>query len=75
MPWNSQTVREQLPNVTVRIGKEVYSARVTGRLNPIATVTVMADNRKYLRGAPWIDLPYSWESIAHALNNNRPLTV
>jgi hypothetical protein len=72
-------VKRDLPWVAIKIGGRVLTARVSGRLNPFATVTVAyIDNGKpneYLRGAPWADYQFSWEAVTRAINNATPLTV
>lgn len=69
--------KRDLPNVKVRIGRKVFSAQVSGRLNPFATVTVSYIHsgapRHYLRGQPWIDAQFSWDAIAHSLTTGKPL--
>jgi hypothetical protein len=65
-------VKRELPSVKARIGKREFTARVTGRANQFATVTILADD-KPLRGVPWIDAQFSWESVTRAINENRAL--
>jgi len=75
MNWTIASVKDELPQVKVKIGKQTHWARITGRLNPFATVTVFADDRKYLRGPAWVDFQFAWQTIADALNNDRPLSA
>ena len=74
--WTAKWVRELLPSVPLKIGRRTFDARVMGRKNPFATVSVTFlehGDREYLRGLPWIDFEYSWETIADALNNGSVL--
>jgi hypothetical protein len=66
-------IKRDLPQVRVRIGRKVLWARVTGRLNPQATVTVFADSKEYLRGPYFVDFHFSWEAIERALRLDLPL--
>ncbi len=73
--------KRDLPNVTVRLPNgEVYPARVSGRLNKFATVTISyihQTRRRSLRsfGAPWIDYQYSWDAVAKSATDGTPLTT
>jgi hypothetical protein len=72
--WTPASVRRELPEVPVRLGKKILTARVTGRLNPFATVTVYNQTIGKAPAAPlWIDQAFSWHAIANALNTGRPL--
>jgi hypothetical protein len=60
-----EQVKEELPQVWVRMGKAVILARVSGRANRFATV--------------WFDreatyaFEYSWEAVTRSLNTDEPL--
>ncbi len=65
--WNEASVKSELPRVWVRQPNgRVVSGRVTGRCNPFATVYIgsMDDTRS---------AEFSWSTIAHCLNADRPL--
>ena len=71
-------VKRDLPNVPVKTasGKR-HMARVSGRLNQFATVTLSyiehARPKEHLRGRPWSDAQFSWESVTRAINTGEPL--
>jgi hypothetical protein len=82
MLWTIAKVKSELRSVSMKIGRKVHHARISGRLNEQATVTVsyMDSDAKSLHdfnasGRPWVDYHYSWDTIANSLNNNRPLKV
>jgi len=68
-PLTIDMVREYLPDVRLKIscGKAV-EARVTGRLNPYATVYA-----KELWGEPIYY--FSWESVTRAVNEHKALKI
>lgn len=73
--------RAELPAVSVRFPNgKIYPAKVTGRLNQFATVTVsfiQSGGNRHLRdfgGLPWIDCQHSWESVARAATSGKPLS-
>lgn len=72
-------VKADLPDCPVKIGKRRFMARLSGRLNDYATLTLsyVANGapRHYLRGRPWIDAQYSWDAVTRAINENRPLSM
>lgn len=68
-------VKEQLPQVPVRIngkGKTLW-ARVTGRKNKFATVTVQNEETLHRGNVPWSDNEFAWETVTNAVNTGRPL--
>lgn len=73
-------VKAELPSVPVRTasGKR-YMARVSGRLNPFATVTLSyiehGSPRHHLRGQPWADWYFSWEAVTRAVNGQGVLLL
>lgn len=72
--WTAKTVKAELPQVKIRIGSVVSWARVTGRANQFATVSVTNDKPR--SGVPlWLDFQFAWETIANALNADIALTV
>lgn len=64
--WTADSVREDLPDVRVKVMGEVKDARVCGRLNQFAMV--------YLHGYP-ASWEFSWDAVAHSLNSGKPLIV
>ena len=77
----AQTKRD-LPRVPVKIPNgQVVQAKTTGRLNPLATVTVAygdtdAQSLHDFRadGRPWVDLHFTWEQVAEAATTGKPLS-
>ncbi len=64
-------IKRDLPQVQVKIGKKKVWARISGRLNQFATVSL-----GYSTAAQtWVDFSFSWEAIAHSLNSGKPLLV
>lgn len=65
--WTVERVKQELPDVTILIKEGMvakkYLAVVVGRRNAFATVRVPNG----------MDIEFAWETIANALNNNRPL--
>ncbi len=61
-----QDAKRDLPSVLVTMPNgKTYSARVSGRLNNQATVTVPYDGKLHTAGPkPWIDFHTSWAQIA-----------
>ena len=70
--YTIESVKRDLPNVPIRVGKKIQYARITGRLNPVATVTVHGEYSHALK-TPWRDWHFSWEAIVRALNTGEPL--
>lgn len=72
-------VKRELPDVPVKIGRKVYSARLSGRLNQFATVTLSyihhSGPQEHLRGQPWMDWQFSWEAVTRAVNTGNPLSL
>jgi hypothetical protein len=67
MNRTEREVREELPDVTVRAGKQHYRAKVTGRKCPFATVTPLDGPHKDQSQT------YSWCAVTRAINAGRPL--
>ena len=63
--WTAHRVKDELPDVTIRVGKTVYPGVVAGRLLPFAKVC-FADGC----GAT---MEFAWETIAECLNRGVPL--
>jgi len=67
------SVKRDLPDVPVQIGKRIVQAKLSGRLNDHASVTVFNDGT-LRRGAPiWMAWHYAWQTIVNCLNDGRPL--
>jgi hypothetical protein len=68
-------VKRELPAVPILVGKRVLYARVSGRLNQFATVTVshLEHGEGYLRGPAWRDWTFSWEAVTRAVTTGKPL--
>lgn len=65
--WTIATVKEELPNVTVKDGETVYEAWVRGRRNKFAGVS-WGDKKQYT-------VEVAWETIVHCLNFGKPINV
>ena len=62
-PYTAETVRRDLPDVTVAHKGKVYPGRIAGVCLDFAIVT-WGDGRRE---------EWAWSSIAHALNAGKPL--
>ena len=74
MFWTADRVKADLPPVVCQVGRNRYAtARLSGRLNPVATVTIWNE----VRGGqtPYRDWHFSWEAVARSLNNAFPLVL
>ena len=71
--WTAKQVRDQLPNVVVRIGKKVVTGRVSGRLNAFATVSVTNEGTLHSGSQLFMDKEVAWQTVANCLNNERPV--
>ena len=58
------TVKLNLPTVKVKVNEKIVTGKVTGRMLDFATVIVNGVNYEF-----------SWQTIANALNNDRPLRI
>jgi hypothetical protein len=65
-PWSAETVRQDLPDVKVKLDGRILDCRTCGRLNEFATVFVHGYAMQW---------QFSWHAIAHSLNSGRPLTA
>lgn len=66
MTHTIESVKAELPNVQIKIGKQIVTANVIGRKMPFARVW----NRDNMDG--W---EFSWQAIVNSLNNDTPLTI
>ena len=78
-PWTAQTVRQDLPDVRVKVDTvcfrdnpawakptgRIMTGQVRGRLYEFATVSIY--------GYAYPQWQFSWESIANSLNSGKPL--
>ena len=71
--WTASKVRDELPQVLVRIGKNVVTGRTSGRLNAFATVSVTNESTLHRNSQLFMDKEVAWETVANCLNNNRPV--
>ena len=62
--WTLDTVKRELPPVPIRIGKRLYTGRITGRRLPHATVSVGETG-----------YPFAWVTIVRVLNTGGALSV
>ncbi len=72
-PWTVAAIKEQLPNIKVRIGKKVVTGRISGRQRQFATVSVTNTGTLHRGNQIWIDREVAWETLVHCLNVNRPV--
>ena len=64
--WNEETVKELLPDIQVMLPDgEIVRCQIGGRLLPFAGVY----------GYKCINVQAAWDTIAHCLNNDRPLRI
>lgn len=72
---DAKQARADLPSVTVRLDEKIYPARVTGRLNPFATVGVCRDPDHMARygTVPLVIFQAAWELIARSATNGTPI--
>lgn len=84
--WTPSSVKAELPQVTVKSCGVTYVARLSGRLNAFATVTLIQPldtiGKRPGRGCMvtaatplFCDYKYTWETIARALNAGHALTL
>lgn len=68
--WTVETVKRDLPDVMVRNGRgnKPIQARVSGRLNQFATVSITTR-------LGFVDWQVSWATIADVLNRNTSILV
>jgi hypothetical protein len=65
--WTAAQVREELPIVSVLMADgKVYPGQVSGRLEKFAKVTVRYHQAQ-------ITAEFAWDTLAHALRENRPV--
>jgi len=78
-PWTAETVRQDLPDVRVKVDRislgwptsagksnqNILTCGVCGRLNQFATV--------FVHGYAYPQWTFSWDAIAHSLNSGTPL--
>jgi hypothetical protein len=70
IPWTPESVREHLPDVTVKMNGKVYPAMVRGHSMRFAGVTIILSEH------PWTLLPQfevAWSTVAHCLNADQPI--
>lgn len=65
--WTVARVKDELPDVPVKMGNRIYLGVVRGRQLAFAHV-IFGDNNEYR-------YEYAWETVANALNAQRPLRV
>jgi hypothetical protein len=73
-----EKVKKDLPEVTLIWNGKRYSAKISGRLNPFASVygrkTVKRGKTTYVMPFPATpDFQFAWETIARAITNNKPI--
>lgn len=73
MIWTVDHVKEELPYVRVRLGATIVQGKVSGRRNPFATVSIRNTGTLHSESQLWVNIEYSWETIAHSLNTDKPL--
>jgi hypothetical protein len=66
MEWNVEKVKESLPDIMVKFGKDIVDARVRGRKNSFAGVYFQHNGKE-------ISCEVAWPTIVNCLNNNKPV--
>jgi hypothetical protein len=61
-------IKENLPDVKVKIGTGIFTGILRGRFLPYAQVWVP-------ELGPDIKIEYSWKIVQQAINNNKPLKI
>ena len=69
--WDEKSVRENLPDVKVKMGETILDCHVRGRLNQFASVSTKIDPSTG-KGGDYIG-DWSWAAVARSLNNQSPL--
>jgi len=64
----SGKIRETLPMVKIKIGKNIYEACTSGRLNAFCTVFLRINGID-------VSYEYSWQAIARHIETGKPLTA
>lgn len=68
--WTVEKVKAELPDVKVIDPSGLVStAKVTGRLMPQATVSIVCDDGTH------INFQFAWTTIVNCLNNGRDLKI
>ena len=69
MKWTADLVKEELPNIRVKFadGTEL-DASLTGRYRKHPEISVKVHGS-------WLSTSATWETIAHTLNEHRPLSI
>ena len=69
MKWTADLVKEELPNIRVKFadGTEL-DASLAGRYRKLPEINVKVYGS-------WLSTSATWETIAHALNEGRPLNI
>mgnify|MGYP001558776731 CR=1 FL=1 len=62
MTHSIYTVKRDLPNVKIKIGNKIVTGQVRGRMEHFATIWSGEANYEF-----------AWQTIANALNNDKPL--
>lgn len=65
--WTTATVRDELPEVFVRVNGKVVKGQLGGRKNRFASVRIDLDGVT-------LTAEYAWETVVHALNTGSALT-
>jgi hypothetical protein len=65
--WTEAQVKEQLPDVPVKLGRDQYAGIVTGRKNQFATVFIVTDSGI-------ISHDVAWATIVENLNRRSSIT-
>jgi len=60
-------IKEQLPDVKVKLYGRIVTGQLAGRKLDYPTV--------HLRTCPPSSFQYSWETIQHSINTDTPLTI
>ena len=65
-----EEIKETLPVVDVKVGKNIYIGSISGRKNSFATISVIMPDYNN----PFI-FNFSWKTVERAINNGTYLTI
>lgn len=65
--WTVEKVKEYMPNISVKLGDgTIVKGYITGRKPQFAIVKIWIHNT-------WMTIEVAWGTIAHCLNNDKPI--
>jgi hypothetical protein len=61
-------VKKELPQIRVKFNGRMFWGRLSGRLNPEATVTIFG-GYSYALNSHYVDFKASWDTVTRIVNN------